>query len=79
MDVASFREILRIQRLENNELSQNGKNSGQHNEETVEKWNRFWSRAAKMQSKKRKRSLTVVESKARRKMKAKSVMLQQIE
>ena len=80
MDMASFREILRIQRLDNEKLSQNGKkNSGQHNQETVEEWNGFWSRAVKMQNKKRKRSLTVAESKARRKRKANSVTPQRIE
>ena len=79
MDVASFRETLRIQRLDNEKLSQNGKNSGQHNQETVEEWNGFWSRAVKMQSKKRKRSLTVAELKARRKRKANSVTPQRIE
>ena len=78
VDVASFRETHCIERLNNEKLSQNGKNSGQHNQETVEEWNRFWSRAVKMQGKKRKKSLTVVESKARRKRKAKSVTLQQI-
>ena len=79
MDVASFREILRIQRLDNEKLSQNGKNSGQHNQETVEEWNGFWSRAVKMQSKKRKRSLTVAESKARRKRKVNLVTPERIE
>jgi len=78
VDVASFRETLRIQHLDNENLLQNGKNSGQHNQETVEEWNGFWLRAVKMQSKKRKRSLTVAESKARRKRKANLVTPKQI-
>ena len=69
MDVASFREIQRIQRLDNDEFFQNRVAGGQCRQKTHEEWNRFWSKAAKVERKKRKKPLTVSECKERRKKK----------
>ena len=70
MDVASFREILRIQRLDNDEFSQKHVTSSQRRQTTSDEWNGFWTKAAKMEEKKKRKPLTVVQSKERRKKKA---------
>ena len=79
MDVASFREILRIQRLDNDEFSQN-RDTGQRRQKskTSEEWNGFWSKAAKAERKKRRKPLTVVESKEKRKKKAMTKLHQRV-
>ena len=66
MDVASFREILQIQRLDHDEFSKNH-DTGRHRQKTSEEWNGFWSKAVKVEQKKRRKPLTVIESKNRRK------------
>ena len=71
MDVASFREILRIQRLDHDEFSKNH-DTGRHGQKTSEEWNGFWSKAVKVEQKKRRKPLTVIESKNRRKKKART-------
>ena len=70
MDVASFREILRIQWLHNDELSQKQVTCCQQQQTTSDEWNGFWTKAAKMEEKKKRKPLTVVQSKERRKKKA---------
>ena len=78
MDVASFREILRIQRLDNDEfLSQNRDTVGRR-QKTSEEWNGFWSKAVKVEQKKRRKPLTVVESEDRRKKKAMTKVCQRL-
>ena len=71
MDVASFREMSRIQSLDNAEFEHDA-DAESKKKATSEKWNGFWSRAAKMEGKKKRKPLTVVQSKHRRKKKARS-------
>ena len=78
MDVASFREILRIQRLDKDEFVQNCVAGSQRRQKTCEEWNRFWSKAARVEKKKRKKPLTVIESKERRNKKAMTEVIQQM-
>ena len=47
MDVASFREILQIQRLDNDEFLKIH-DTGRHRQKTSEEWNGFWSKAVKV-------------------------------
>ena len=61
MDVASFREISRIQRLENETLK-TIKASSRKDSQTKEIWSGFWSRAAKMESKKKRKPLGNIQS-----------------
>jgi len=70
MDVASFREILRIQRLDNDAFSEKHVACCQQRQSTSDEWNGFWTKAAKMEEKKKRKPLTVVQSKERRKKKA---------
>ena len=65
MDVASFREISRIQRLENETLKAL-KASSRNESQTKEIWSGFWSRAAKMESKKKRKPLGIIQSRKRR-------------
>ena len=55
MDVASFREISRIQRLENETLK-TIKASSRKDSQTKEIWSGFWSKAAKMEIKKKEKA-----------------------
>ena len=64
MDVASFREISRIQRLEN-EMLKALKASSRNDNQTKEIWSGFWSKASKMETKKKRKPLGVIQSKAR--------------
>ena len=77
MDVASFREILRIQQLDNDEFAQNCDN-GQQRRKTSEEWNGFWSKAVKVEQKKRRKPLTVVKSEDGRKKKAMTKVCQRM-
>ena len=52
MDVASFREISRIQQLEN-EMLKALKVSSRNDKQTKEIWSGFWSKASKMETKKK--------------------------
>ena len=64
MDVASFREISRIQRLENETLK-TIKASSRKDSQTKEIWSGFWSKAAKMEIKKKRKPIGAIQSKAR--------------
>ena len=65
MDVASFQEISRIQQLENETLKAL-KASSRNESQTKEIWSDFWSRAAKMESKKKRKPLGIIQSRKRR-------------
>ena len=78
MDVASFREILRIQQLDNDEFSRKH-DTGQRRQKTSEEWNGFWSKAVKVERKKRRKPLTVIESNERRKKKARAQIVKRFD
>ena len=67
MDVASHREMQRIQRLDNEKLAKTSEHAEEQKRKASNEWNGFWSTATKMEKKKRRKSLTVVEAKARKK------------
>ena len=75
MDVASFREISRIQRLENQMLKAL-KSSSQNDGQRKEIWSSFWSRAAKMESKKKRKPLGNIQSRKGRTNKKKKAQAQ---
>ena len=77
MDVASFREILRIHRLDNDEFSQN-RDTCHHRQKTSDEWNGFWSKAAKVERKKKRKPLTVVQSKEKKKKKLRSEIIRRL-
>ena len=64
MDVASFREISRIQRLEN-EMLKALKASSRNDNQTKEIWSGFGQRHQKWKLKKKRKPLGVIQSKAR--------------
>ena len=78
MDVASFREILRIQQLDNDEFSRKH-DTGQRRQQTSEEWNGFWSKAVQVEQKKRRKPLTVIESNERRGKKARAQIVKQFD
>ena len=78
MDVASFREISCIQRLENETLKAL-KVSSSTESQTKKIWSGFWTRAAKMESKKKRKSLSIVQSKERKIKKTKGQVLEPME
>jgi len=63
MDIASFKEIMRVQKLENEEFKAA---QSPRNQATVDEWNGFWSMAATMEKKKKRRPLTVMQSKEKK-------------
>ena len=63
MDVASFREISRIQSVENETFKALKASSGSAGSRNKQMWNGFWSMAAKMESKKKRKPFTVIQSK----------------
>ena len=67
MDIASHREIQRIQRLDNEKLAKTSEYAEEQKRKASNEWNGFWSSATKMERKKRRKSLTVVEAKERKK------------
>jgi len=67
MDIASHREMQHLQRPDNEKLAKTLKHAEEQNRKASDEWNGFWSSATKMERKKRKKSLTVVEAKARKK------------
>ena len=78
MDVASFREISRIQRLENETLK-TIKASSRKDSQTKEIWSGFWSKAAKMEIKKKRKPIGAIQSKARVNKKKKQHVVQPTE
>ena len=66
MDVASFREISRIQSVENETFKALKASSGSTGSRNKQIWNGFWSMAAKMESKKKRKPFTVIQSKEKR-------------
>ena len=78
MDVASFREISRIQRLENETLK-TIKASSRKDSQTKEIWSGFWSKAAKMEIKKKRKPIGAIQSKARVNKKKKGQVAKQTE
>ena len=60
IDIASFKEIRRIQQLENEVLKATKSSCSQA---AVDEWNGFWSMASTMEKKKKRKPLTVVQSK----------------
>ena len=78
MDVASFQEISRIQRLENESLKAL-KALSRNDSQTKEIWRGFWSRAAKMESKKKRKPLGIIQSKGRKNKKEKGQVTKPIE
>ena len=69
MDIASFKEIRRIQQLENEALKAI---KSPCNQAAVDEWNGFWSMASTMEKKKKKKPLTVIQSKEKKLEKARS-------
>ena len=61
MDIASFREIRRIQDIENEKFK--AAKSRCNNQVAVDEWKGFWSMAATMEKKKKRKPLTVIQSK----------------
>ena len=61
MDVASFREISRIQSVENETFKALKASSSRNESKKI--WKGFWSMAAKMESKKKRKPFTVIQSK----------------
>ena len=61
MDIASFREIRRIQEIDNEEIK--AAKSPCNNQVAVDEWRGFWSMAATMEKKKKRKPLTVIQSK----------------
>ena len=61
MDVASFREISRIQKLENKKMKANVVGQVQR-KRALDEWKDFWSRAVISGRKKRKKTITVAKS-----------------
>ena len=66
MDVASFREISRIQSVENETFKALKASSGSTGSRNKQMWNGFWSMAAKMESKKKRKPFTVIQSKKKK-------------
>ena len=62
MDVASFREISCIQSVENETFKALKASSGSTECQNKKMWNGFWSMAAKMESKKKRKPFTVIQS-----------------
>ena len=63
MDIALFKEIMRVQKLESREFKAS---KSPCNQATVDEWNGFWTMAATMEKKKKRRPLTVVQSKEKK-------------
>ena len=64
MDIASFKEIRRIQQLENEEF--NAPKSLCNNKAAVDKWNGFYVMAATVEKGGKSKQLTVIQSKERK-------------
>ena len=79
MDVASFREISRIQSVENETFKALKASSGSTGSRNKQIWNGFWSMAAKMESKKKRKPFTVIQSKKKKTKKTNSQVVQPME
>ena len=75
MDVPSFREISCFQRLENERLK-TIKASSRKDAQAKQIWSRFWSKAAKMEIKKKRKPIGAIQSKARVNKKKKQQVVQ---
>ena len=79
-DISSFKEILNIQKQDMADFKASKAIGRVIPAEvvTTDKWNAFWTAAAKMEQKKRRKSLTVTEKKKRKSIKARKTILKRM-